>query len=365
MTRKAIAGDLSNCVTCCKRTPKMKKTANQPTTYVTFVIDESGSMLSLTSTLQKVFSEWINKIRAESTANHQKTVVSLLKFSSTNQFVFQQIDINGLPFNPLSNYCAHGLTALFDAEVKAIEEYDSIDKPKSKDAFLVFTLTDGEENDSSGRNITKAITLLKEKQKTDRWTFAFLVPPGYKNTLINRFHVPNDNVQEWSTTQEGLVRASTHTQDSISSYYTSRKAGKQSVTNFFVNVDLSKVKPTDIKKNLTDVSRKYKVYQVEKEIDIKTFVEFKTGKDYVPGTAFYELSKPEKVQSYKEVLVMEKNKKSIWGGSEARQLIGLPNGQDAKVKPLDLAKMKLFIKSTSTNRRLVRGTSLIVLKTGV
>jgi len=57
---------------------------------------------------------------------------------------------------------------------------------------------------------------------------------------------------------------------------------------------------------------------------------------------------------------MEKDKKYIYGGSEARNLIGLPDNQYAKVDPYNLSNLKVFIRSDSVNRKLVRGTEIIV-----
>ncbi len=56
---------------------------------------------------------------------------------------------------------------------------------------------------------------------------------------------------------------------------------------------------------------------------------------------------------------MEKGKKAIWGGKEARHLIGLPDDKDAKVTAGNMSNYDIFIQSTSVNRILVRGTKLI------
>jgi hypothetical protein len=59
---------------------------------------------------------------------------------------------------------------------------------------------------------------------------------------------------------------------------------------------------------------------------------------------------------------MEKGSKAIYGGNAARSLIGLPYGAEAKVEPGNHANYDIFVQSTSTNRKLVRGTKLLVLR---
>ncbi len=115
-----------------------------------------------------------------------------------------------------------------------------------------------------------------------------------------------------------------------------------------------------MKRNLTDLSGNFKVCTVSKEAVVKNFVEEKTHRSYIKGQAYYQLMKDEKVQSYKQVLIMEKGKGTIWGGNEARDLIGLPYNADAKVSPGNHAGFDLFIQSSSVNRKLSRGTKLLI-----
>lgn len=80
---------------------------------------------------------------------------------------------------------------------------------------------------------------------------------------------------------------------------------------------------------------------------------------YTPGTVFYQLTKTEEIQSYKQILVQKKFTKEIYAGNEARELLGLPVGQTCKVKIGNLGNYDVFIQSTSVNRKLVRGTRVI------
>ena len=95
------------------------------------------------------------------------------------------------------------------------------------------------------------------------------------------------------------------------------------------------------------------------EFEIRPFVE-RSGYTYVKGNAFYQLTKDENaVQPYKEILLREKNKQIIYGGDGARKLIGLQEKLTVAVQPGNHANWDIFVQSTSVNRKLVRGTTLL------
>jgi hypothetical protein len=97
-------------------------------------------------------------------------------------------------------------------------------------------------------------------------------------------------------------------------------------------------------------------------MEIKEFVEENTNQPYRLGDAFYQLSKTEKIQAGKDLMIMEKGKRGIWAGSEARELVGIPKGAAGKVTPGNHSNFDIFVQSTSTNRKLVRGTRVLVRK---
>jgi hypothetical protein len=134
------------------------------------------------------------------------------------------------------------------------------------------------------------------------------------------------------------------------------------VDTFYVQTDLSGLKARDVKRQLDDLSGHFRAYTVGRETDIKTFVESKTHKPYVVGQAFYCLTKPEKVQPNKAVLIAEKGKTAVWGGDQARELVGLPTDgvAHARVEPGNHANYDVYVQSTSVNRKLVRGTKVLI-----
>ena len=182
--------------------------------------------------------------------------------------------------------------------------------------------------------------------------------------VILELCIPSGNVTEWEQTTEGAKRVAETTNLGTQAFYSERATGATASQSYFAP-DLSKVSDKKINKLLDDLSKQFRIISVPKEAVIKEFVEEKTHKPYVIGSTYYQLMKPETVQPQKNVLIIKKNTKEIFGGLEARNLIGLPQGVSTKVKPGNHADWDIFVASTSVNRALVRGTRILVDKTKI
>lgn len=302
-------------------------------TNVALVIDESGSMRPFKNAV-------IEQMRIQEEQIPRGDAIFKFFFSTT---VREQRAWGG--------YRPSGGTALWDAVNEAITRADD-----GKTPVLVIVLTDGEENSSVNTTAESLRKRILRKQATDRFTFAFMVPRGYKSALVGRLGVPAGNVTEWDQTDDDFARVSYDTTAATQNYFTARAAGATHTASFYT--DLSSIKPQDVRASLLDISGQTKVWTVGKECEIKDFVEDQ-GYIYVPGTTYYQLTKPEKVQSYKRILLTEKGKRGVFGGPNIRNMIGLPNHLDGKVIPGNHANYDIFVESRSFNRKLVRGTRVI------
>jgi hypothetical protein len=103
---------------------------------------------------------------------------------------------------------------------------------------------------------------------------------------------------------------------------------------------------------------RFQVMLVDTDQAIRDFVE-EQGLTFNKGRGFYEFTKTETVQEKKEVVLMDRHTGDMFTGSEARVLIGLPYGMRGRIKPTILDQYKVFVQSTSYNRRLVGGTSFL------
>ena len=102
---------------------------------------------------------------------------------------------------------------------------------------------------------------------------------------------------------------------------------------------------------------KYQVLTVDEDVSIKKFVEDR-GLRFKVGKGFYEFTKSETISPNKEVVLMKKDTGELFEGEAARLIIGL--GDVAKkYKPTDMKDYRVFIQSTSYNRKLIGGTGFL------
>lgn len=331
-----------------------------PKTYVALVLDRSGSMGNLRKPVVDAFNSQLKVLREQS--EDQDVRLSIYQFGSSLET--KGFDVLPQRVRPmvLSDYDpSSGSTALHDAIGNVIEDLHTVrDAKDSNVSFMVIVLTDGEENSSREFTANEVGVMIKRLQRKDNWTFVFQVPPGSARQIQTLYNVPAGNIREWESTTRGLAETYTQTNSGLGSYFQGRSAGVKSVQSFYVQPDLSALKTRDVADKLNDLRSHYRVLKVDSEQPIREFVEDELNRGYRVGEAFYQLTKTEKVQPSKEILLMEKNKSSVFGGNAARSLIGLPYGAEAKVEPGNHANYDIFVQSTSTNRKLVRGTKLLV-----
>lgn len=352
-----------------KKTPKLTaqqvasggSSVNKPPTpvnHVGLVLDCSGSMESVWSDVIRELKANINTVRGESIKLGQTTDLTLTTFGDLVNTVFQNKSISEaqLPDYLQPNL---GMTALYDATADCISKLQqNRDINDANTSCLLLVFTDGDENASKRWRADELKVLIQNLQKTDRWSFCFVVPPGAKGEITQRLGLPDGNVIEWEQTSAGVKAVTNSITRGVSSYYAGRSVGVSATKGFFT-ADLNNVSVRDVQNKLDDIAGEVRILNVPKEVKIKDFVEAELGR-YVIGSAFYQLSKDEKLSHKKQILVMERGKKAVYGGAQARKLLNIPAGQDIKVRPGNLGALDLFVQSESVNRLLVRGTKLIV-----
>lgn len=112
-------------------------------------------------------------------------------------------------------------------------------------------------------------------------------------------------------------------------------------------------------KKLTPVpTGRFQVLDVDETTVIKNFVEDQ-GISFNPGRGFYELTKSEKVQGYKEIVLMDKVTGDLFTGKKVRKILGLTDEDGRLSSKSFLGKYKIFIQSTSYNRKLTDDTNFL------
>lgn len=97
---------------------------------------------------------------------------------------------------------------------------------------------------------------------------------------------------------------------------------------------------------------------VEYDQPIKALV-VDNGLIFKVGRGFYEFTKKETIQAYKEIVILDKETGDMYQGAAAREVLGLPEGS-VDIKPTyDREKYSVFVQSTSNNRKLIGGTTFL------
>jgi hypothetical protein len=335
--------------------------------YIGISRDHSGSMRSIARAAARDYNDNIAAIRESSISNNQDTIVSVVECGyGTTSSVRRAIvnsSVNQLQPIAESAYTADGHgTPLFDSVGELIEMFEATPDANDPDvSFLVMAVTDGAENASRKYNATSIARKIRELQQSDRWTFVFRVPRGYARQLLG-LGIPEGNILEWDQTQKGVEVATSRTREAFTEYMTARSSGVRSTQKFYT--DLSNVSSKEVAAVLEDVSKDVLIWPVgpkDNDVEIRPFVEGRlNGKPMLKGAGFYQLTKTEPtVQATKKILIRDKSTSAIYFGAAARQMLGLPTYGNVRLAPGNHGNFDIFIQSTSVNRKLASGTSLV------
>lgn len=330
------------------------------TNHFGFIIDRSGSMGGKEDTVVKVFDAQIANLRRRSVDLNQETRVSVYLFNVRLECLVFDMDVMRMP-TLAGLYRPGGGTALRDSVALSLDEMAKICQLRSDHAFLVYTITDGQEVDSylvSPEDLKNKLNGLPEN-----WTVACLVPDARGQYDSQRCGFAKGNIEIWNTSSsEGLEVASASMANASERFMQARATGVRSTKSLF-QVDIADVKVKDIKAAAgKEVKGPFTIFQVgrvkDSKIRIDDFVRGKVGA-YTKGHSHYRLDKSELVQDHKVILLRHTVSGKVF--DNGRATLGLPDAGTVRVKPGDAGVWQIFIQSKSDNRNLFPGSEVLVL----
>lgn len=327
--------------------------------HVVLVLDESQSMTTHKRDLIRVADGQVKYLARRSQELDQETRVSIYVFSDTVRCLVYDRDVLRLP-SIADLYRPQGMTALIDATVKALDDLSHTATLYGDHAFLTFVLTDGQEN----RSKTPSSTLMRMLQVLhDNWTVAVLVPDQRGKFEAQGFGFPKDNIAIWDPSNAaGVEEAGETIRRATENFMTGRATGVRGTRNLF-STGADAVNAQTVTSALTPLRpSEYDVIPVGWKAPIKEFVESRGFAPYQIGKGYYQLMKPEKIQPGKKIVMREKATGKVYAGNQARDLIGLPDNIEVRVKPDDNEFYEIYVQSTSVNRNLIPGTNVLVLR---
>lgn len=326
--------------------------------HISFIIDASGSMSGLKEDVIKVFDAQVKRLAQKSVETNQETRVSIYLFNYDIECIVFDKDVLRLP-SLADRYKPDGGTALLDAMMKSILDFEKLSFGYGNHACLSFIITDGEENGS--QYVTASTMSNKLNNLPNNFTVACLLPNAACAHEAKKYGISAQNISIWDTTSAtGIIEAGNNIHKATDIFFDNRAAGI-STKNLF-KLDTSNLDNATIQNNLQEVDKNtYTIYQVDADSSIKSFIE-NTGNPYTKGCASYLLTKKELVQSNKKICIRERSTNKIYSGNNARTLLKLPLDQDVDVRPDNNNLFDIFIESTSVNRKILSGTSLLYFK---
>lgn len=327
-----------------------------PINNVAVVLDASSSMDHLVREVERVTDQQIKDLAELSTQVEQETRISVYTFAchdKINNLIFSQ-DVLRLG-SIAGHYRPRGNTALLDATVKAIEDLEKTATLYGDHSFLLYVLTDGEENDS---RLNKAQHLsARLKGLPDNWTVAAFVPNSAAKFKATQYGFAPGNIAVWDASSEaGMREAGRVIRDSTAGYMTARASGLKSTTGLFaMGADAVNHKTVGTLKEL----KGFRLEQVLQPAVIQPFIK-SLGLPFISGNYYFQFAKRETISDAKEILIRHKISGKVFGGPEARALVGLPATGTVRVSPQPNPEYDVFIQSTSLNRNLIAGHYLLI-----
>lgn len=333
--------------------------------HIAIVADASSSMRNLSADVVRVTDNTVAFLADRSKAHDQETRVTFYTFSSQGRerCVYYDKDVLRMP-SVKGEYHADGMTALVDATLLAISDLKKSAVLYGEHAFLIYVVSDGYENHSRRfpDDLAREIAGLPEN-----WTVCAFAPNSQAVFSLKQCGFSKEDVSVWDTTSVSgiedvgqVMRTATENfmqgrAQGISGYnaHTRSRGG----SSLFQLRDFS---AREVKASVPLTRGSYYFLDVKETGRIDEFTARETGSPYVLGRAYYEFMKTETIQPQKKIAV-ELNGE-VYGGAEARAVLGLPSDHAVRVKPGHMAGAVIFVQSTSHNRKLIAGTRLLMMR---
>ena len=199
--------------------------------HIVMVLDMSYSMWPHSHDLVTVADSQIAHLARRSQELNQETRVTVYVFNNTVECIIYDKDVLRLP-SIAEFYQPNGGTALMDATGQALLELAETPERYGDHAFLVYVLTDGEENSSrrvQAHQLKSSIDALP-----DHWTVAALVPNALCKHDAKRFGFPADNIAVWNPDDKGgVAEVGATIRQATDSFMAARAKGVRSSKSIF------------------------------------------------------------------------------------------------------------------------------------
>lgn len=139
------------------------------TTRIAVVQDKSSSMGLRQDATISGFNEYVSDLVKD---DSDEAFLTLIQFDTRYRVELEDVPVAKVPELDKDSYMPNGMTALYDAVGRAINELKR--NLNDGDRALVVIMTDGQENSSREFSATQIRELIKDCENEGNWTFVYL-----------------------------------------------------------------------------------------------------------------------------------------------------------------------------------------------
>ncbi len=212
----------------------------KPKTHVAIVMDRSGSMGRIAQQAIDHYNE--QRTQMMENAKDQDITVSLVTFNA-NVFEHNWLTPAGqLAEADSHSYHPAGATAWYDALGYTIDKLKKTTNPDEDTAYLVISISDGEENDSKhyGNRFNPSVirSMIDECNATGKWTFTYMGCSDEDIKKVARdIGIPIENMGRWSNENAEVAAHSLRRSTARTNmYYAARAKGQTACSNVYSDV---------------------------------------------------------------------------------------------------------------------------------
>lgn len=184
--------------------------------HIVSILDRSGSMSGTETEVIGAYNAFIKEQRDLANKNNYSATATLILFDDKYEQVYIKLDINKVPILDYKTYYTRGMTALYDAVGKTINEFTG----KKKVQF--FIETDGFENCSKEFDSNTVKNLIKQH---DKWDFNFVgadLSKAETNSLANSLGIALNKTIAFSKSATGYATRNATFVAATSAYMTDK-----------------------------------------------------------------------------------------------------------------------------------------------
>lgn len=184
------------------KTKASKKVAPKKLTHVAIVLDRSGSMSSIHKETVDGLNTQIAALQKAELENAGEIRVSLIQFDRDIEVVFDGKKPSEIKEFGMNDFVPRWNTAMYDG-IWAAMNLLKMQEVTDDTAYLLFVISDGEENAS--REITQQLLTdeIKRLQDLGNWTFNYILANVDINKIRAQFHANVNNVASYTATSAG------------------------------------------------------------------------------------------------------------------------------------------------------------------